>query len=52
VTGPGGRTFVSLEFNRPGLRLLDKGTPVRLSWRAIDMRLLRSRGETSRAERG
>ncbi len=52
VTGPGGRTFVSLEFNRPGLRLLDKGTPVRLSWRAIDMRLLRSRGETRRAERG
>ena len=45
VKGPGGRIFVAIEFNRPGLRLLDKGTPVRLSWRAIDMRLLRSRGD-------
>jgi putative spermidine/putrescine transport system ATP-binding protein len=40
VTGPGGRIFVSVEFNRPGLRVLDKGTPVRLTWRAVDMRLL------------
>src|SRR5262249_39546863 len=41
VTGPRGRLFISVEFNRPGLRLLDKGTPVRLSWRAADMRILR-----------
>lgn len=45
VTGPGGRIFISVEFNRPGLRLLDKGTPVRLSWRAVDMRLLSSHSD-------
>jgi putative spermidine/putrescine transport system ATP-binding protein len=45
VAGSGGRTFVSVEFNRPGLRVLDKGTPVRLSWRAVDMRLLSSSGQ-------
>ncbi|HLJ20681.1 MAG TPA: ABC transporter ATP-binding protein [Stellaceae bacterium] len=44
VTGPGGRTFISVEFNRPGLRLLDKGTPVRLAWRAVDIRVLKSSG--------
>ena len=42
VTGQGGRTFISVEFNRPGLRLLDKGTPVRLAWRAVDIRVLKS----------
>jgi putative spermidine/putrescine transport system ATP-binding protein len=42
VTGPGGRTFISVEFNRPGLRLLEKGTPVRLAWRAVDIRILKS----------
>ena len=45
VAGPGGRTFISVEFNRPGLRLLDKGTPVRLAWRAVDIRVLKSGGE-------
>ena len=45
VRGPGGRTFISIEFNRPGLRLLDKGTPVRLAWRAVDMRLLSAGGD-------
>jgi len=40
VAGPRGRVFISVEFNRPGLRVLDKGTPVRLAWRAVDMRLL------------
>jgi putative spermidine/putrescine transport system ATP-binding protein len=44
VTGPGGRTYISVEFNRPGLRPMDKGTPVRLAWRAVDIRVLRSCG--------
>jgi putative spermidine/putrescine transport system ATP-binding protein len=35
-----GRTFVSVELNRPGRPPLEKGTKVRLGWRAIDMRLL------------
>jgi putative spermidine/putrescine transport system ATP-binding protein len=47
VMGPGGRVFVSVEFNRPGLCLLDKGTAVRISWRAADMRLLRSSSDKS-----
>jgi putative spermidine/putrescine transport system ATP-binding protein len=44
VTGPEGRVFVAVEFNRPGLRVLAKGTPVRLAWRAVDMRVPVSRG--------
>ena len=44
VAGPAGRIFVSVEFNRPGLRVLDKGAQVRLAWRAIDMRLLSASG--------
>ncbi|HTS93137.1 MAG TPA: ABC transporter ATP-binding protein [Stellaceae bacterium] len=42
VACPGGRVFISVEFNRPGLRILEKGTRVQLAWRALDMRLLPS----------
>jgi putative spermidine/putrescine transport system ATP-binding protein len=40
VAIPDGRVFVSVELNRPGLRVFDKGNKVRLGWRAIDMRTL------------
>jgi putative spermidine/putrescine transport system ATP-binding protein len=40
VAIPDGRVFVSVELNRPGLRVFDKGGKVRLGWRAIDMRTL------------
>jgi putative spermidine/putrescine transport system ATP-binding protein len=40
VTIPGGGTFLSVELNRPDRRALEKGTKVRLGWRAVDMRLL------------
>jgi putative spermidine/putrescine transport system ATP-binding protein len=40
VAIPDGRIFVSVELNRPGLRVFDKGSKVRLGWRAIDMRTL------------
>jgi putative spermidine/putrescine transport system ATP-binding protein len=40
VAIPEGRVFVSVELNRPGLRVLDEGSKVRLGWRAIDMRTL------------
>ena len=40
VAIPDGRVFVSVELNRPGLRVFDKGSKVRLGWRAIDMRTL------------
>lgn len=35
-----GRRFVSVELNRPGLRTFEKGAPVIMGWRAIDMRIL------------
>ncbi len=42
-----GRRFVSVELNRPGLRALDKGTPVVLGWRAVDMRILSNVADAS-----
>jgi putative spermidine/putrescine transport system ATP-binding protein len=48
VAIPDGRVFVSVELNRPGLRVFDKGNKVRLGWRAIDMRTLAANaGETT-----
>jgi putative spermidine/putrescine transport system ATP-binding protein len=44
VTVAGSRTFVSVELNRPDRRALEKGTSVRLGWRAVDMRLLSPAG--------
>jgi putative spermidine/putrescine transport system ATP-binding protein len=40
VAIPEGRVFVSVELNRPGLRVFAEGSKVRLGWRAIDMRTL------------
>jgi putative spermidine/putrescine transport system ATP-binding protein len=42
VAVSGSRVIISVQLNRPGLRALDKGTKVRLGWRALDMRTLAS----------
>ena len=42
-----GRTLVSVELNRPGLRALDKGAAVRLGWRAADTRVFSSADRAS-----